>query len=323
MIYTVTLNPTIDRTLRYERLVLGAVNRATSARTDLSGKGVNVSVALRQMGLPSVLLGLAAGVSGRTLVEGLRAAGFDCDFVQMEAGETRSNITVIDEATGLTTKLNEAGPAVGAEHLSALVERLRQRLAPGDVCVFSGSLPPGAPDDSYARLIGAARACGARTVLDSSGAPMRLGCAARPDWIKPNTLEAAELLGCPEPSLDTPHALASAIVELMELGPTHVLLTLGARGAVCAEKVALPPARYMVGQAAQHPRGEQRGGGRCRPGRRPLCLDPGRAGERLGALGGGGGHCRGPGRGHRHAQPGAHPGAVCAGERESPVTGAE
>lgn len=239
MIYTITLNPSIDRTLHYPQVVLGAVNRASLTRTDLSGKGVNVSVALRQLGIRSVLMGFCAGVSGRVLVEGLKAQGFACDFVQVNGGETRSNITVIDVASGVTTKLNEAGPQVGEEDLEALAERLGQRLTQGDLCVFSGSLPPGAPPDTYARMVRIARQAGAITALDSNGVALERGCTARPDWLKPNDLEAAELMGRPIEVLESPEGLEETIREILALGPRRVLLTLGRRGAVYADGYGL------------------------------------------------------------------------------------
>jgi 1-phosphofructokinase len=118
MIYTIDLNPSLDRTLHYARLTLGEVNRALSARTDLSGKGVNVATALRRLGIEAPIVGLAGGATGRVLDEGLAAAGYGHSFVPV-AGETRCNITVIDDATGVTTKLNERGPEVSSDDLAA------------------------------------------------------------------------------------------------------------------------------------------------------------------------------------------------------------
>ena len=241
MIYTITLNPSIDRTLCYPKVALGHVNRATSVRTDLSGKGVNVSVALAGIGVESVLMGFRAGVSGDVLIEGLRARGFACDFVPLESGETRSNITVLDEATGVTTKLNEPGPHVCARDLEALADRLEQRLAPGDICVLSGSLPPGAPLDSYARLIRIAHQKGALAALDTSGAALRAGCEAAPDWLKPNDVEAASLIDKPVEALSAPRDLADAIEAMLSLGPQRILLTLGPRGALYADGQASSP----------------------------------------------------------------------------------
>jgi sugar/nucleoside kinase (ribokinase family) len=140
MIYTVTLNPTIDRTMVFPRLDVGELNRATQSRTDLSGKGVNVSVALRQLGLESTMIGIAAGVYGRLLLNGLRDMGYDCDFIEV-AGETRSNVTVIDEARNETTKLNEPGPTVSAADLDALAGG-PARIAPATCASFPAACPP-------------------------------------------------------------------------------------------------------------------------------------------------------------------------------------
>ncbi len=241
MIHTVTLNPSVDRTLHFESLALGAVNRATATRTDLSGKGVNVSLALRALGAPSVMTGFVAGASGRILVEGLRAQGHACAFLEVQ-GETRSNITVIDLATGTATKLNEPGPAVTPEDLARLEGHLLGLVRPGDICVFCGSLPVGAPVETYAQLIRALHAAGVRSALDASGPALKTGCAARPWLIKPNALEAQELLGRPLEE----GRWAEAIAAMRALGPERILLTLGARGLIWAAGEALwwaePPA---------------------------------------------------------------------------------
>jgi 1-phosphofructokinase family hexose kinase len=241
MIYTVTLNPTIDRTMVFPRLDVGELNRATQSRTDLSGKGVNVSVALRQLGLESTMIGIAAGVYGRLLLNGLRDMGYDCDFIEV-AGETRSNVTVIDEARNETTKLNEPGPTVSAADLAALAERLAARIAPGDLCVFSGSLPPGAPADIYARLVAIVQGAGGRAVLDTSGPALKAGCPARPDLLKPNEVEAVELVAH---SLEGDAALLAALREIAAMGPPRVLMSLGPRGAAYLDAagawLATPP----------------------------------------------------------------------------------
>jgi 1-phosphofructokinase family hexose kinase len=241
MIYTVTLNPTIDRTIHYPELRVGELNRATSSRTDLSGKGVNVSVALRRLGVNSVIIGLRGGVPGEILQKGLEEMGYRCEFVAVE-GETRSNITVIDDRHGVTTKLNEAGPTVQEPDLDALEDLLLQRTDPGDVVVFSGSLPPGAPDDTYARLIRGLKVRDVVTVLDTSGPAMVAGSKARPDFVKPNDIEAEEMTGR---SFDTERErdLAAGIAALLDMGPRRVLLSLGSRGAIYADSETVQWAR--------------------------------------------------------------------------------
>ncbi|HHX44048.1 MAG TPA: 1-phosphofructokinase family hexose kinase [Chloroflexi bacterium] len=238
MIYTITLNPSIDRTMHFPQLAIGELNRATRTRSDFSGKGVNVSVALARFGLDSVAMGFMAGAYGRVLVPGLEAMGLQCDFVEVP-GETRSNVTVIDTATGVTTKLNEPGPTVTPEDLAAFEARLGERLAPGDVCVMSGALPAGAPPDTYGRLIATVQRRGATAVLDSSGAAMAAGCAAAPDLVKPNAVEAEDLVGVPVaggPCLNG--SVVACLEAIHRLGPRRVLLSLGALGGAYADGVA-------------------------------------------------------------------------------------
>ncbi len=239
MIYTVTLNPSLDRTLHFDRLELGAVNRATATRLDWSGKGVNVSLALHELGARSEMTGWVAGAFGRLLVQGLEALGLICAFVEV-VGETRSNITVIDAASDAGTKLNEPGPTVSAEDVAAIERHLLGRVRTDDVCVFCGSLLPGAPADTYARLIATVRAAGALAVLDASGPALALGCGAAPDLVKPNAVEAEMLLGRPVGQEST---WPADVAAMRALGPRRVLLTLGERGALWADDAGLWLAR--------------------------------------------------------------------------------
>jgi len=228
MIYTVTLNPTIDRTMLFARLEVGALNRAERSHTDLSGKGVNVSIALRRFGLESTLWGFVAGTYGRLLVSGLESQGYRCAFDTVQ-GETRSNVTVIDQASGVTTKLNEPGPTINEADLVALEERMATVLQADDLVVMSGSLPPGAPVDTYARLIAVIQAQDAIAALDTSGPALEAGCRARPDWIKPNDVEAEALTGS---ALNDDTSIRRALEAMHRLGPKRILLSLGARGAI-------------------------------------------------------------------------------------------
>lgn len=230
MIYTVTLNPTLDRTLHFPSLRVGALNRASGVRTDLSGKGVNVSVALQGLGVPSVIIGLAAGITGDLLIEGIKAQGFDCHFVRV-AGEIRSNITVIDDERGEMTKLNEPGPTVSKADLVAFEALPSELVERGDTVVMSGNLPPGAPPDTYATLVTSVRALGARAVVDTSGAALSATCFSTPDLIKPNDVEAESLTGLP---LETDAQCLTGLDALLAMGPHEVLLSLGAPGAMLA-----------------------------------------------------------------------------------------
>jgi 1-phosphofructokinase family hexose kinase len=250
MIITVTLNPTLDKTLSVPRLEPGAVHRARIVRQDLGGKGINVSRALRAIGIDSRIIGFIGGRTGQAMQSGLLAASFDVNFVEVE-GETRQNITLLDEASGQYTKINEPGPSISPRHIAAFRALVDQMARPGDLWAFCGSLPPGAPTDLYANLIQRVQAQGGRAFLDTSGRAFRDGLAACPFAIKPNSEEAAEFLGLSVQG-DDEHCAAAR--RLQAEGVELVALTRGAQGLVLAMDgevlIATPPpvaARSPIG----------------------------------------------------------------------------
>lgn len=195
MIVTVTLNPALDRTLTVPRIRFDEMVQATATRLDWGGKGFNVSRALRALGVENVAMGLVGGATGQVLERGLGDLGIVTDLVQI-AGETRTNIVIAEADGGRYVKANEAGPLVQPVELFALLERIRGRVAPGDIWVLSGGLPPGVPNDFYFQLVVLLQGAGARVFLDTSGEPLRLGCAAGPYLVKPNAAEAEAVTGC-------------------------------------------------------------------------------------------------------------------------------
>jgi 1-phosphofructokinase family hexose kinase len=241
MIFTVTLNPSLDRTLSVPELNPGAIQRGRLVREDLGGKGVNVSRSLRALGIPSRILGFAGGWSGAALRDGLLAEGFDVSFVQVGAG-IRQNITLLDESSGQYTKINELGPEIQTQYVSTLEEQIESLARPGDLWAFCGSLPPGAPADLYARLIERVQKSQALAFLDTSGSALRWGAGARPFSIKVNTDEAGELLA---QSLEGDLEISRLAGDLLEGATRLVVLTRGAQGLVLAmgeqKVVAVPP----------------------------------------------------------------------------------
>lgn len=230
MIYTVTLNPTLDKTLSVPQLKPGEFHRANLLRAELSGKGINVTRALRALGIPSKTLGFVGGRTGQAFQVGLSAEGFDLHFIDV-GGETRSNITLLDESTGVYTKINEPGPTIGPKHIAALQAQVEQWAQAGDYWIFSGSLPPGAPLDLYGQLVTHVQARGAYAFLDTSEAALRASLPARPYGLKPNSDEAAQALGRPVVT-DADHCAAAR--SLRQMGVQVVLLTRGEDGLVLA-----------------------------------------------------------------------------------------
>jgi 1-phosphofructokinase family hexose kinase len=241
-IYTVTLNPSLDRTLTVPALDFNQVLRASTARLDWGGKGFNVSRALHALGLTSRAIGFTGGTAGAQLAEGLAGLGIPTHLLSI-AGETRTSTVVEEESTGRYLKVNEAGPSVTAADCMAILAAVGAHAQPASLWVLAGSLPPGAPADLYSQLIRKIHACGGRALLDASGDPLRAGCAARPWLVKPNAEEAAEFAGMPVETVDDGRRAAQAFLAQ---GVQLVAMSLGADGLLLVTREqtlhARPPA---------------------------------------------------------------------------------
>ncbi|MEU7583680.1 1-phosphofructokinase family hexose kinase [Streptomyces sp. NPDC041068] len=224
MILTVTLNAALDLTYRVPALTPHASHRVTEVTERPGGKGLNVARVLAALGHDVTVTGFAGGDTGRTLRERLALEPRVTDALAPVAGPTRRTLAVVDDATGDTTQLNEPGPAVSPEEWAAFLDSYeelvrREGMAAVALC---GSLPPGVPVGAYALLVRAARAAQVPVLLDTSGEPLRRGVAARPDIVKPNADELAELTGSHEP--------AQATRDARRRGAHTVVASLGADG---------------------------------------------------------------------------------------------
>lgn len=228
MIYTVTLNPAVDKTVEIEGLVTGGVNRTVSERSDAGGKGVNVSRVIKALGGESVALGVIGGSTGDFIERSLNAAGIDTAFTRVSA-ETRVNLKIIDTLNGVNTDVNERGAAVSAETLKSVEDELRSRLAKGDCVVLAGSVPRGAPVDIYARLIRLVNSFEATAVLDADGPLLTEGLKAKPFLIKPNIDELSRITG---KKLVTALDCAREGVKLCRQSADRAIVSLGGDGAV-------------------------------------------------------------------------------------------
>lgn len=228
MIYTLTLNPALDRELTVAELAFDQVLRASTLRVDYGGKGFNVSRALAALGEESIALGLVGGLTGQRLASGLAELGIQTDFVPIE-GETRTNVSIVSQSQPHHLKVNEAGPTISTAEQEALLQKIRVLAQAGDWWVLSGSLPPGAAAAIYAEIIKIVQAAGAQALLDTSGPPLRLGCEAGPFLAKPNVIEAGELTG---KSITSPQEARNAAAPIHALGVKHILISLGKAGAL-------------------------------------------------------------------------------------------
>jgi len=221
MILTVTLNAAIDRTVAVPNFRLGHRHRAVESRTVAGGKGINVARALSRLGRPVIATGFAGGPTGDRLLEQLREEAVLTDFTRI-AAETRINLAVIDPTSGEQTEINERGPAVSREEVEAFVARLGYLADGASLCVIAGTLPPGAGEDLYARMVKDLGERGVPVVLDAEGEAMLAGLRAGAAIVTPNEREAEELVGQEFADRDD---LVNGLSELVRLGASEAAIT--------------------------------------------------------------------------------------------------
>jgi 1-phosphofructokinase family hexose kinase len=198
---------------------------------DYGGKGFNVSRALAALGAESIALGFVGGTTGESLTAGLAEMGIRTDFVRV-AGETRTNVSIVTQDHAHYLKVNAPGPEITSVEQAALLRRIVALAQRGDWWVLAGSLPPGVPATFYAEVIQLVQAVGAHAVLDTSGAPLRAGCAARPFLVKPNVTEAHHLTGV---RVAGPDGARQATAGIHALGVRQAVISLGQAGALYSD----------------------------------------------------------------------------------------
>ncbi len=253
MIVTVTPNPTLDRVVFVRGFRLGAIVRGERETLTPSGKGVDASLVLHALGLPTLAIGLQAGRQGRLAVELLTELGVPHEFVWAD-GETRHALVLVDLEAGAQSTISVATLRATHWHLAELAAMIERYLPQAWFVVLAGSLPNGWPVDAYRRLIGICRDSGVPTLLDTSGAALAATLAADggslPDIVKVNAAELESLF----PVDSQPRLPGERAADLrLRSGCDAVVVTLGAAGAIAvtAEGAwrAIPPQVDVVNDA--------------------------------------------------------------------------
>ena len=233
MIYTLTLNPSLDLYIHEGDYTYGGTGRIDEEELRAGGKGINVSFVLRNMGHKSVALGFTAGFTGDEIERQLRAAGLDTDFIKASEGNSRVNIKFLDHEG---SELNAAGPGIDESLINTLLDKIA-KLDNGDALILSGSLPRGVDPCFYARILEVTKRKSIFTALDTSGEALRTALKAKPYFIKPNLSEAAHICGIDIPelnrhiSLEDIKMIHSCALNLKRSGAGNVLISCGAAGA--------------------------------------------------------------------------------------------
>ena len=249
MIFTLTPNPSIDRSLTIPEIRFNSVLRSQKIRLDWGGKGFNVSRSLRQLGIESTAIAWVGGGAGKMLGDGLQRLGIHTDFVWVEE-ETRTNTMIIEEGHDWHIKVNEPGPPITEADIEQLFLKIGGYAKKGDIWVLSGSLPPDVPEDFYVRLIDLLKTRGVLVYFDANGTPLRLGCQAQPYLVKPNAFEASQIVGF---DIDDQEDAKRAALPFLRMGIQNLALTMGTGGLLMAtqrEMVYAAPPKVKVKNAA-------------------------------------------------------------------------
>ncbi len=221
MILTVTLNAAIDRTVAVPSFRQGRRHRAVEANTAAGGKGVNVARALKLLDRPVIATGLAGGPTGARLVERMAEESILTDFSWI-AGESRTNLAVVDPTSGEQTEINERGPDVTSDELDRFLEKLLYLARGSRICVIAGSLPPSVPASFCARMVAELKQLGVEVILDTEGEPLMAGLRAGPAAVTPNASEAEGAVGH---EFNDREDLLLGLRSLVELGAGEAVIT--------------------------------------------------------------------------------------------------
>lgn len=225
MIYTVTFNPALDYIVRVERFNTGEVNRAVYNEIMAGGKGVNVSLVLKNLGHESTALGFAAGFTGEKLIRDLKAKGCRADFIFLDQGMTRINVKIKGQQE---TEINGEGPEITTSAIKSLMMRL-ERLKADDILVLSGSIPKTLPEDIYERLILRQQGKKVKIVVDATKNLLKETLKYHPFLVKPNHHELGELFGV---TISDQEEAIQYAEKMQQMGAVNVLVSMAGEGAV-------------------------------------------------------------------------------------------
>lgn len=229
MIYTVTFNPSLDYYLKVNNLKSGSVNRTASERLTVGGKGVNISLELKELGDDSVALGFVAGFTGREILREIEKIGIAHDFIEVD-GRSRINVKIKSTAE---TDINGSGALITSADVEKLTARLKEKLKDGDFVLICGNAPSHLGNDVYADIISELnKVNGVNFVVDACGKLLTNTLKYKPFLIKPNYYELCEIFGLPATTTFDTKVIAEHARKLQKLGARNVIVSLGSSGAV-------------------------------------------------------------------------------------------
>lgn len=229
MVYTVTFNPAIDYVVHTGEMKLGATNRSEKEEMYFGGKGINVSIVLRELGIDSKALGFTAGFTGEAIENGLSEMGIDADFVRLKKGNSRINVKI---KSAEETELNGQGPDIDEAAINVLFEKLG-KLSYGDTLILAGSIPSSLPSDIYEKILERLSGRNIKVVVDATKDLLLNVLKYKPFLVKPNNHELGEMFGV---ELKTDDDIEKYARKLQEMGAVNVLISMAGDGAMLIDE---------------------------------------------------------------------------------------
>ena len=225
MIWTMTVNPSLDYNIQLENFTEGSVNRSQKESIVAGGKGINVSIVLKNLGFPSTALGFTGGWTGVKIESILSKNGVNTDFVYLAQGDSRINVKI---KARKESEINASGPSVSPQEVEYLFMKLNS-VADGDFMVLAGSIPPCLGQDFYTRIMKFLSDRNVNVVVDATGNLLLETLVHKPFLIKPNHHELGELFGV---KIEDQEQAIFYAKKLAKKGARNVLVSMAEKGAV-------------------------------------------------------------------------------------------
>lgn len=229
MIYTVTFNPAIDYVMHMSEMNAGMVNRSEREEIYFGGKGINVSLVLKELGIKSKALGFVAGFTGEAIEKGISDKGIESDFVHLKKGVSRINVKIKSD---LETEMNGQGPEITDEELAEFFLKLDE-IKDGDTVILAGSIPNTLPSDIYERILEKLSDKKVKSVVDAAKGLLMNTLKYKPFLVKPNNHELGEMFGV---KLTSAEEIVEYAGKLKEMGAQNVLISMAGDGAVLLDE---------------------------------------------------------------------------------------
>ena len=225
MIYTITFSPSIDYIIKVENFNEGEINRTSAEMYTIGGKGINVSVVLKNLGIKNTCLGFVAGFTGETIINDLNKCGCSCDFIKLENGFSRINVKIKSEKE---SDINGQGPEIPVSSLQELFKKI-EMIKPNDMLVLAGNIPNTLPKNMYEIILEKTRDRNIKVIVDATGELLLNALKHKPFLIKPNDSELGELFNV---KIKTKEEILMYGKKLQELGAENVMISMGENGAL-------------------------------------------------------------------------------------------